>query len=86
MTPRGRAAELTKKAETHNFNDQVRKESCMNNLSQTMLNALVNANANGQKANLDEILKEVLMEEIEKGVNEIIGHELISTVALTTKP
>lgn len=52
MTPRGRAAELTKKAETHNFNDQVRKESCMNNLSQTMLNALVNANANGQKVNL----------------------------------
>ena len=51
-----------------------------------MLNALVNANANGQKVNLDEILKEVLMEEIEKGVNEIIGHELISTVALTTKP
>ena len=48
----------------------------MNNLSQTMLNALVNANANGQKINLDEILKEVLREEIEKGVNEIIGHEL----------
>ena len=41
-----------------------------------MLNALVNANANGQKINLDEILKEVLREEIEKGVNEIIGHEL----------
>lgn len=48
----------------------------MDNLSQTMLNALVNANANGQKVNLDEILKEVLREEIEKGVNEIIGHEL----------
>ena len=48
----------------------------MNNLSQTMLNALVNANANGQKANLDEILKEVLRQEIERGVNEIIGHEL----------
>ena len=48
----------------------------MDNLSQTMLNALVNANAKGQKANLDEILKEVLRQEIERGVNEIIGHEL----------
>lgn len=45
----------------------------MDNLSETMLIALVNANVNGQKANLNEILKEVLMEEIEKGVNVIIG-------------
>lgn len=28
----------------------------MNNLSQTILNALVNTNANGQKINLDEII------------------------------
>ena len=57
MTPRGRGTELTKKkAGTHNFNVQIRKESCMDNLSQTMLNALVNTNANGQKINLDEII------------------------------
>lgn len=55
--PKGsRGGIYKRKAGTHNFNDQVRKESCMDNLSQTMLNALVNANANGQKANLDAII------------------------------
>ena len=48
----------------------------MDNLSQTIINALVNANANGQKIDLDNILKDVLREEVEKCVNEIIGHEL----------
>jgi|GEM_PF-6932629 len=48
----------------------------MDNLSQTMLNALANASAAGKKVNLDEVLKEALREEIERGVNEIIGHEL----------
>lgn len=48
----------------------------MDNLSQTLLKALANANTNGQKVNLEEVFKETLREEIEKSVNEIIGHEL----------
>lgn len=48
----------------------------MDNLSQTLLKALANANTNGQKVNLEDVFKETLREEIEKGVNEIIGHEL----------
>ena len=48
----------------------------MDNLSQTLINALVNANATGQKIDLDVVLKDVLRGEVEKCVNEIIGHEL----------
>lgn len=48
----------------------------MDNLTQILTEALVNANQNGSKINLDNVIKEVIRSEVEKTVNEILGHEL----------
>ena len=48
----------------------------MDNLTQILTEALVNANKNGSKINLDDVIKEVIRTEVEKTVNEILGHEL----------
>lgn len=48
----------------------------MDNLTQILTETLVNANKNGSKINLDGVIKEVIRTEVEKTVNEILGHEL----------
>lgn len=57
----------------------------MDNLTQILTEALVNANKNGSKINLDDVIKEVIRTEVEKTVNEILGHELTAFLGYEKK-
>ena len=48
----------------------------MENISQALTEALAKAKQNNEKVNLDEILKELIREQIEIGINKILNNEL----------
>ncbi len=48
----------------------------MENISQEILIGLEKAKLNNESFNLEAILKEIIRKEIEKGINELIAHEM----------